>query len=110
MSLPNITPEQRAEALEKARSVRRARGVVRESLRLRTMTIAEVLDDGKTSDVTGKMRVTALLEAMPGVGKVRAKQITERLGIADGRRVRGLGANQVAALKAEFDSELAAAG
>jgi ribosomal protein S13 len=48
------------------------------------------------------MKVSALLESMPGVGKVRAKQIMERLGIAESRRVRGLGANQRIALEQEF--------
>ena len=49
----------------------------------------------------------ALLESMPGVGKVRAKQIMERLGIAENRRVRGLGTNQRAALEAEFARRVA---
>jgi ribosomal protein S13 len=48
------------------------------------------------------MKVSALLESLPGVGKVRAKQLMERLGIADSRRVRGLGTNQRAALEREF--------
>ena len=48
------------------------------------------------------MKVSALLESLPGVGKVRAKQIMERLGISETRRVRGLGANQIAALEREF--------
>jgi len=48
------------------------------------------------------MKVSSLLEAMPGVGKVRARQIMERLGIAESRRVRGLGANQRSALENEF--------
>jgi ribosomal protein S13 len=39
---------------------------------------------------------------MPGVGKVRAKQIMERLGISETRRVRGLGTNQIAALERDF--------
>jgi ribosomal protein S13 len=46
------------------------------------------------------MRVSALLESMPGVGKVRAAGIMEELGISPSRRVRGLGANQAAALRA----------
>ena len=37
------------------------------------------------------MKVSALLESLPGVGKVRAKQIMERLDIAESRRIRGLG-------------------
>lgn len=63
-----------------------------------------MLEQGRTDDVVGKMKVTALLESMPGVGKVRARQIMARLGISESRRVRGLGANQVAALEREFGS------
>ena len=44
------------------------------------------------------MQVSALLESMPGVGQVRARQIMEEVGISESRRVRGLGANQIAAL------------
>jgi ribosomal protein S13 len=70
------------------------------------VTLSEVIKDGSTDDVIGKMKVSALLESLPGVGKVRAKQIMERLGIADSRRVRGLGANQRAALEQEFGADL----
>ncbi len=48
------------------------------------------------------MRVVDLLQSMPGLGKVRARQTMERLGIAESRRVRGLGTKQVAALQREF--------
>ena len=48
------------------------------------------------------MRVVDLLQSMPGLGKVRARQVMERLGIAESRRVRGLGTKQVAALEREF--------
>ncbi len=50
------------------------------------------------------MRVIDLLQSMPGLGKVRARQVMERLGIAESRRVRGLGSKQVAALEREFAS------
>ena len=70
------------------------------------MTLSEVIKDGSTDDVIGKMKVSALLESLPGVGKVRAKQIMERLGIAESRRVRGLGANQRAALEQEFGADI----
>ena len=49
------------------------------------------------------MKVSALLESLPGVGRVRARQIMDEVGISESRRVRGLGANQVAALIARFD-------
>jgi ribosomal protein S13 len=64
--------------------------------------LSQVLKDGQSDDIVGKMKVSALLESVPGIGKVRARQIMERLGIAESRRVRGLGANQRAALENEF--------
>lgn len=105
MTLPPLTPEQRAAALEKAAEARRERAEVKNRLKQSGASLSEVLKEGQNSDVVGKMKVAALLEAMPGVGKVRAKQIMDRLGIAESRRVRGLGANQRAALEREFDGD-----
>ncbi len=102
MALPPLTPEQRAAALEKAAKARKERAEVKNKLKTNDKTLPEVLKEGQTDDVVGKMKVSALLESMPGVGKVRAKQIMERLGIAESRRVRGLGANQRSALENEF--------
>jgi hypothetical protein len=102
VALPPLTPEQRAAALEKAAKARKDRAEVKNRLKHGSMTLPQVLKEGQTDDVVGKMKVSALLESMPGVGKVRAKQIMERLGIAESRRVRGLGANQRTALENEF--------
>ncbi len=102
MPLPSLTPEQRAAALEKAAQARQERLAVRNRLKHGGMRLSEVLESGKNSDAIGKMKVSAILESLPGVGKVRAKQIMERVGISENRRVRGLGANQFAALEREF--------
>jgi hypothetical protein len=104
-TLPPLTPQQRAHALEKARICRVERAEVKKRLKRGTVTLSEILKDAETSTIIGKMKVTALIESLPGVGKIRAAQIMERLGIAESRRVRGLGPNQAAALKAEFDPE-----
>ena len=66
-------------------------------------TVAEVIADGKDDPVLGKLKVSALLESLPGVGPVRARQIMAEVGISESRRVRGLGVNQSAALIARFD-------
>ena len=100
--LPTLTPEQRAAALEKAAVARRRRAEVKNRLKHSDASLTAVLDDGDNDAVIGKMRVSAVLEAMPGVGKVRAQRIMEKLGISPTRRVRGLGANQRAALAREF--------
>jgi ribosomal protein S13 len=46
--------------------------------------------------------VSAVLESLPGVGKVRAQKLMEELDISASRRVRGLGAKQRAQLLDRF--------
>ena len=104
MALPPLTPEQRQAALDKAAASRRERAEVKNRLKHSGASINEVLRDGESNEVIGKMRVLDLLQSMPGLGKVRARQVMERLGIAESRRVRGLGSKQVAALEREFAS------
>ena len=105
MALPPLTPEQRAAALEKAAAARKARAELKVRLKSGGTTLADVLDSGETDDAVGKMKVVAVLEAMPGVGKVRAQRLIEELEISPARRVRGLGAKQREALLREFAGE-----
>ena len=105
MPLPSLTPEQRAAALEKAAAARRARADLKARLKRSGTSLADVLARGETDEAIGKMKVSAVLEALPGVGKARAAKIMERLDISPSRRVRGLGANQRAALVREFTAE-----
>jgi S13-like H2TH domain len=106
VALPPLTPDQRAAALEKAARARKERAEIKARLKKNELKLSDVLKEGQTDDILGKMKVSALLEAVPGIGKVRARQIMERLGIAESRRVRGLGANQRAALENEFRSSI----
>ena len=102
MALPPLTPEQRAAALEKAAIARRARAEVKNRLKYSQGSLGDVIQEGQQDDIVGKMKVSALLEALPGVGKVRARQIMQEIGISESRRVRGLGSNQIAALVERF--------
>lgn len=102
MPLPPLSPEQRAAALDKAAQARKARAELKDKLKHSGTSLSDVLTMGETDEIVGKMKVSAVLEAMPGVGKVRAQRIMEKLGIAASRRVRGLGAHQRAALEREF--------
>jgi hypothetical protein len=104
VALPPLTPEQRQAALDKAAASRRERAEVKNRLKHSGATLAEVISEGQQNEVVGKMRVSELLQSMPGIGKVRAHQVMERLNISQTRRVRGLGVNQVAALLEEFPS------
>jgi hypothetical protein len=104
VALPPLTPEQRTAALEKAAAARRARADLKVRLKSSGTSLSDVLVSGDTDDAIGKMKVVAVLEALPGVGKVRAQRLMERLEISPSRRVRGLGAKQREALEREFGS------
>jgi transposase len=104
VALPSLSPEQRAAALEKAAAARKARAAVKDKLKHGGLSLKEVLDSAEADDVIGKMKVSAVLEALPGIGKVRANQMMEKFKIAESRRVRGLGDNQRRALLQEFGS------
>ena len=102
MALPPLTPEQRAAALEKAAAARRTRAEVKNRLKYSQGSIAEVLEQGKTDEAIGKLKVSALLESLPGVGRVKARAIMAEIGISETRRLRGLGPHQAAALVERF--------
>ncbi|GAA4895776.1 hypothetical protein LX16_1469 [Stackebrandtia albiflava] len=102
MALPQLTPEQRAAALEKAAAARKARAELKEKLKTGELSLADVLASASEDDISGKMKVTAVLKALPGIGDKRTVQIMEKLKIAETRRLRGLGEHQRQALLAEF--------
>ena len=103
MALPKLTDEQRATALEKAAAARRARAELKEKLKKGVTDLKKVLDDADSDEILGKMKVSALLEALPKVGKVKAQEIMNELEIAPTRRLRGLGERQRKNLLARFD-------
>jgi hypothetical protein len=97
-----LSDEQRRAALEKAAEIRRARADLKEQLKSGRTTLTAVLDRAESDEMVGKLKVSAVLQAMPGIGKVKATQIMEKLKIAESRRLRGLGDQQRRALLAEF--------
>ncbi len=102
MALPPLTPEQRAAALQKAAAARQARAEVKSRLKYSQGSLSEVIEQGRHDDTIGKLKVVALLESMPGIGKVKARSIMSEIGISPTRRIRGLGPHQVAALIERF--------
>lgn len=59
-----------------------------------SLSLKELLDQGSRDEVVGKMKVQAVLESLPGLGKVKAKKLMEDVGISETRRVQGLGDQQ----------------
>lgn len=98
---PTLSPEQRQAALEKAGIARRARAELKEKLKMGSITLDELFSQSAGDDIIGKMKVLAVLESLPGVGKVKARRLMDGHGIPETRRVQGLGANQRDALLQE---------
>ena len=102
MALLHLTPEQRAQALEKATAARRVRADIKARLKNREITLSEVLNLAEKDESIAKMRVVSLLESMPRVGVTTAAALMDEYGIAQSRRVRGLGHVQAQALIERF--------
>ena len=102
MPLPQLSEEQRRQALEKAAEARKRRADVKAKLKNGSMGLTECLERAESDEILGKMKVSAMLEALPGVGKVRAQKVMEELNISGSRRLRGLGDKQKLSLKERF--------
>ena len=89
---PILTPEQRAAALEKAKEARAARADIKARLKMGSMSLSDALNSDDSN--VGKLKVVSLLESLPGVGKVKARKVMDEVGIADNRRIQGLGTQQ----------------
>lgn len=102
MALPALTPEQRSAALEKAAAARAQRAEMKTRLKSGKVKLSELLEDAEKDEALAKMKVMAMLEALPGVGHATATAVMEEIGISEARRVRGLGPHQRAALVERF--------
>ncbi|HQZ14460.1 MAG TPA: integration host factor, actinobacterial type [Acidimicrobiia bacterium] len=101
---PILTPEQRAAALEKAAIARRVRAEVKDRLKMGILDLPGLFRETDANPILAKLKVVAVIESLPGVGKVKAKRLMEELEIAESRRLGGLGTKQKAALLAKFSA------
>lgn len=105
MALPELDPEQRRAALEKAAQSRRIRAELKQMLKAGEVTLRQVIERAEVAEPLAKMRVNEVIEAMPSYGKVKARKLMEKLDIAQSRRIRGLGPRQTEALLATFEED-----
>jgi hypothetical protein len=101
---PQLTDEQRQAALAKAAEARKVRAEIKERLKMGSLDLSELFALADKDPMVGKIKVLALLESLPKVGKVKARRALDDIGIAESRRVQGLGAQQRAKLLEEFGS------
>ena len=93
MALANLTDEQRKQALEKAAAARKARAELRGQIKSGDKSLADVFaaDD---DPIVARMKVSMLLESIPGYGKAKAAKLMDELEISPSRRIKGLGIRQ----------------
>lgn len=104
MPLPELDPEQRRAALDKATHARRIRAELKQMLKAGEVSLAEVLARSESAEPLAKMRVVEVIEALPAHGPVKARRVMDELAISPTRRLRGLGTRQRAALIDRFGS------
>lgn len=97
MAIPQLSPEERQAALEKAKAARIKRAQVRDDLKNGKLSLQDVLAM-KDDPIVGRMKVSTLIETLPGYGKAKAEKIMGELKIAESRRLKGLGERQEVAL------------
>jgi len=94
MAVPQMSDEQRAAALARAQEARRLRAEMTELLKTGSLTLAEVFERAESDDLVAGTKISKVIVAMPGMGKVTAKRLMEEHGIDERRRIRGLGSRQ----------------
>lgn len=101
MSQANPPEVDRAAASRAAVAARRARADVKRAVAERTRSASDVLETGLSdgSSAEASLRVRELLGSIPGMGPVRSGRVMQQLGIADSKRVGGLGSRQRKALQ-----------
>ncbi|HEU4808662.1 MAG TPA: guanylate kinase [Homoserinimonas sp.] len=97
--MPRITPPEvdRVAASRAAVAARRARAAVKRDISTHRRTPLEVAETawlGDPSQAEASLRVRDLLGSIPGLGPIRVARVMEQLGIAESKRVGGLGSRQ----------------
>ncbi len=93
MALPKLSDADRKAALKKAVETRQKRAALKTKIKKGDVSLTDVLS--KSSDpIVGRMKVSDLLQSLPGTGKVRSQKIMEKLKISSSRRIAGLGSRQ----------------
>ena len=79
MALPQLTDEQRKQALEKAAAARHARAELREQIKKGEKSLESVLNSD--DPIASRMKVSTLIESLPGYGKAKAAKIPPKIRV-----------------------------
>ena len=56
---------------------------------MRSISLSDLLEQAESDEVVAGTKVLAVLESLPGMGKVRARKMMDEIGIADSRASAG---------------------
>lgn len=94
MALPQLTPEERNAALEKAALARKQRAALKQEIKAGNKKLSDVVKMAKSDPIVGKLKVSSLLQSLPGIGPAKCEAIMAQAKISPSRRVAGLGKHQ----------------
>lgn len=97
---PRLSRRSRRKAGMKAVAARQERAKVKEQIATGNLFFFDLFTDERKS-IT-RMKLIDLLQAVPGIGQVRAEIIFDRTGISPSRRIGGVGKRQLELLRQEF--------
>lgn len=102
--MPRLTPPNvdRVAASRAAVAARRARAAVKKDIATHVRTPLEVVETAWQGEPTlpeASLRVRELLSSIAGLGPIRVQKVMQQLGIAETKRVGGLGTRQRRALR-----------
>lgn len=93
------TDEDRRRGLENAQAARTYRAEIRRAMKSGASDPIDVLDASCEDRVLGRMRVRMFLASIPGFGPKSVSDAMADLGVAETRRLSGLGERQFATLR-----------
>ena len=99
MGIPELTNEQRRQALDRAMAARHERACFLARCKAGEVAPAEAM----AAPVAQRVPVRRFLESFPGMGRAKAEAVMEAARISSTRRVRGLGCRQREAVLAALE-------
>ena len=97
---PRLSRRSRRKAGESAVKARQARAKVKELITNGELFFFDLFEDERKS--VKRMKLMDLLQAVPGIGKVRAEIVMGKAQISPSRRIGGVGKRQLEILRQEF--------
>lgn len=99
---PEMSDQDRRKALDLSKQSRQLRAKYKSLINSGEVSFIDFLAIADSNPILERMRVSELLESVPGYGKIRVETLMRKLSISPTRRIKGLGKKQRFALLEHF--------